>query len=194
MFVIRVRLARERKTEKPAVLKIIMNKKHWKKDDSLSKIKELKMSEFENEFWLLKSLNHPHIGEVIDFQQNGNFYLEDGRVLSASYIATEYFPNGDLFSYVETCGFFSETLSGFYFKQLISALEYLHQTQSITHRDIKLENVVLDHAFNLKLIDFGVAIRSITEKKEEKTDKKNKKGEKQREFSYLCGSAKYKLL
>jgi len=40
-------------------------------------------------------------------------------------------------------------------KQLINVLAYLH-SQGITHRDIKLENVILSKdTDNIKLIDFG---------------------------------------
>jgi len=39
-------------------------------------------------------------------------------------------------------------------KQLANVLAYLH-SQGITHRDIKLENIILNTNKNIKVIDFG---------------------------------------
>ena len=43
------------------------------------------------------------------------------------------------------------------FKQLSDALEYMDRV-NVCHRDIKLENIVIDKDLNIKLIDFGCAI------------------------------------
>lgn len=40
------------------------------------------------------------------------------------------------------------------YKQLISALQYCHN-KCVAHRDIKLENIMLDNKGNVKIIDFG---------------------------------------
>ena len=66
--------------------------------------------------------------------------------------------NGDLFDFTvgvnEAMG---EEISRYYFAQILSALEYLHVDQRIIHRDFKLENILVDLHFNLKICDFTLA-------------------------------------
>ena len=50
----------------------------------------------------------------------------------------------------------SEPICRYYFKQLLKALCYIH-SNGFSHRDIKLDNILLDDKFNLKLVDFGFA-------------------------------------
>lgn len=48
---------------------------------------------------------------------------------------------------------FSEREAVTVFRQIVSALEYMH-AQDITHRDVKLENIIVDRN-KVKLLDFG---------------------------------------
>lgn len=42
------------------------------------------------------------------------------------------------------------------FIKILEGLHYLEQ-KNISHRDIKLENILIDQQFNIKLIDFGIS-------------------------------------
>jgi serine/threonine protein kinase len=53
-------------------------------------------------------------------------------------------------------GRFTPEVCCFYTKQLISAIKYLHYV-GVTHRDLKLENILFDTNFQLKVADFGLA-------------------------------------
>ena len=63
---------------------------------------------------------------------------------------------GELFGLLMHTGPLSEDLARFYFRQMIEGLSYMHDS-GVVHRDLKPENLVLDHHYNLKIIDVGLA-------------------------------------
>jgi len=75
------------------------------------------------------------------------------------YIFLKYMELGDLYSYIEKTGTFEESDAKKLFRQLLNAVEVCHKKLRICHHDIKLENCVIDSKFNLKLIDFGFAVK-----------------------------------
>jgi serine/threonine protein kinase len=58
--------------------------------------------------------------------------------------------------YILKNGAMSEKMACEKFSQIISAVEYCHN-KNIVHRDLKSENLLLDHNMNIKLADFGFA-------------------------------------
>nr|QSH71650.1 serine/threonine-protein kinase SAPK8-like [Hedychium coronarium] len=77
-------------------------------------------------------------------------------------IVMEYASGGELFERICDAGRFSEDEARFFFQQLISGVSYCHSMQ-VCHRDLKLENTLLDgsHAPRLKICDFGYSKSSV---------------------------------
>ncbi|KAL1226153.1 Serine/threonine-protein kinase SRK2B [Cardamine amara subsp. amara] len=99
-----------------------------------------------------RSLRHPNI---IRFKE---------VVLTPTHIAIvmEYAAGGELFERICSAGRFSEDEARYFFQQLISGVSYCHAMQ-ICHRDLKLENTLLDGspAPRLKICDFGYSKSSL---------------------------------
>ncbi|MFS7947697.1 putative protein kinase CAMK-OST1L family [Helianthus anomalus] len=77
-------------------------------------------------------------------------------------IVMEYASGGELFDRISNAGRFNEDEARFFFQQLISGVSYCHSMQ-VCHRDLKLENTLLDGspAPRLKICDFGYSKSSV---------------------------------
>ena len=64
---------------------------------------------------------------------------------------------GDLFSYIKKRRRLKENVAQFFFKQIVEGLAYIHNAKKVVHRDIKLENILLDATGNVKICDFGAS-------------------------------------
>ena len=108
---------------------------------------KLYMEKILYEIKLMKKLNHQNITKILETFEDDQFF----------FIIMEYINGGNLFSYVKKRKRINEKLAKSIFKQIILGIKHL-QSRLIVHRDIKLENILIDKDNNIKLCDFGIGI------------------------------------
>ncbi|NWR54150.1 NUAK2 kinase, partial [Bucorvus abyssinicus] len=98
------------------------------------------------EIEIMSSLNHPHIIAVHEVFENSSKIV----------IVMEYASKGDLYDYISERQRLTEQEARHFFRQVVSAVYYCHKN-GIVHRDLKLENILLDTNGNIKIADFGLS-------------------------------------
>lgn len=101
----------------------------------------------ENEIKILQQIgDHPNIIQLHEV-------FEDSQKL---YLVMELVKGGELFGEVIQHGPFDESRVFKIFMQIVEAVKYLHSNH-ITHRDLKLENILITSNMEVKLTDFGLS-------------------------------------
>ncbi|XP_059448288.1 CBL-interacting serine/threonine-protein kinase 1-like [Corylus avellana] len=133
----KVKLARNVETGHYVAVKIIEK----------NKVIALKITDqIKREIATLKLLKHPNVvrlHEVLASKNKINMVLE-------------YVTGGELFNRIASKGKLKEIEGRKLFQQLIDGVSYCH-TKGVFHRDLKLENVLVDAKGNIKISDFGLS-------------------------------------
>ena len=105
-----------------------------------------RLAKIYREISILREISHPNIVRLHEM-------VETERHIG---IILEYASGGELFDYILHHRYLKDNSARRLFAQLISGVGYLHK-KGIVHRDLKLENLLLDRNKNIIITDFGFA-------------------------------------
>jgi len=98
------------------------------------------------EVYILKKIRHSNIIRLLEVFESPKHLL----------MVMEYSDGGDLLHFIKRVTKLTETDSKYIFKQIVYGMAHCH-CRSVLHRDIKLDNILLDGESGVKLCDFGVS-------------------------------------
>ena len=73
-----------------------------------------------------------------------------------NFIVLDYVSEGELICFINKTNPLTEDLGRYCFAQILEGLEHVHKT-GIAHRDMKIENILMDSDYTVRLTDFGFA-------------------------------------
>ncbi|EPY51025.1 CAMK/CAMKL/AMPK protein kinase Ppk9 [Schizosaccharomyces cryophilus OY26] len=97
------------------------------------------------EVMILRSFRHPNIISLYQVL----------RVPKYTVLALEFMET-DLHSMLARCKRLNEAVARRIFQQVVFAIEYCHQN-NVSHRDLKLENILVSNSLTVKLSDFSLS-------------------------------------
>ncbi|EXJ77415.1 CAMK/CAMKL/KIN1 protein kinase [Capronia epimyces CBS 606.96] len=143
----KVKLAKNIETGETAAIKIVPRQTaedHGSaKDERADRSKEIRTA---REAAMVSLLSHPYICGMIDVQRT-NYHW---------YMLFEYVNGGQMLDYIIAHGRLKEKQARKFARQIASALDYCHRN-SIVHRDLKIENILISKTGDIKIIDFGLS-------------------------------------
>ena len=133
----KVCLGMHKLTRKMVAIKSI-NKEYLSEEKQRSKIM--------HEVGILLKLRHNSVVKLYETFETGRHIL----------LVMELCAGGDMLNFVRKRKKLDEPTAKVLFKQVIEGIGYIH-SQKILHRDIKLDNILLDGKGGVKIADFGVS-------------------------------------
>ncbi|CCD62059.1 Protein kinase domain-containing protein [Caenorhabditis elegans] len=133
----KVSLAYDHKFDREVAVKLIKKSAIESKADLVRIRREIR---------IMSALNHPNIIQIYEVFENKDKII----------LVMEYSSGGELYDYVSRCGSLPEAEARRIFRQITSAVLYCHKHR-VAHRDLKLENILLDQNNNAKIADFGLS-------------------------------------
>jgi len=91
---------------------------------------------------------HPHVMGALDVLQDEEYLL----------LFMPFCTSGDLFGFVQQAGRFPENMARYWFTQILDGLTHL-QRMGVCHRDMSLENILVDEYTRSVVIDLGMCLR-----------------------------------
>ncbi|KAF9081091.1 serine/threonine-protein kinase KIN2 [Mortierella sp. AD031] len=95
---------------------------------------------------IMMVLHHPYIVSLYEVMVLPHHY----------YMILEHVDGGQMLDYIISHGKLKEKHARKFARQIASALDYCHRN-SIVHRDLKIENILISKSGNIKIIDFGLS-------------------------------------
>jgi len=92
---------------------------------------------------------------MYEYGDAGQVVKPSGRIIdNLVFIVMEFVQGGLLFDLCQNMGAMGEDAGRFFLHQMLDSVEYMH-SRRVVHRDLKLENILVDDNLNLKIADFG---------------------------------------
>nr|XP_028601353.1 NUAK family SNF1-like kinase 1 isoform X2 [Podarcis muralis] len=108
---------------------------------------EQDMVHIRREIEIMSSLSHPHIITIYEVFENKDKIV----------IIMEYASKGELYDYISERRRLNERETRHFFRQIVSAVHYCHKN-GVVHRDLKLENILLDDNCNIKVDSWALGV------------------------------------
>ncbi|KZF26367.1 Pkinase-domain-containing protein [Xylona heveae TC161] len=144
----KVKLARNMETGEQVAIKIVPRQStedhHSTRDrERADHSKEIRTA---REAAIVTLLHHPYICGMRDVVRT-NYHW---------YMLFEFVNGGQMLDYIISHGRLKEKQARKFGRQIASALDYCHRN-SIVHRDLKIENILISKTGDIKIIDFGLS-------------------------------------